>query len=1215
MPNKPGSDRNAKATQVVGYDQYVDDQIRRTSQAVKAADIGQAVLRLIVLLLMALIAVAMAEHWLVPGGLTTTMRYLVFAGFAAAVGIWGWRELWPLFSQAINPVYAAQTIEQASPKLKNSLVNLLLFRTHKEQMPAAVYDALQRQAAERLVGAAGEETVDNRAMIRWGYLLLGLLVVGAAYALLSPKNPFMSAARVLMPWAEIAAPTRVQIRDVQPGTTEAVRGTQVPVSASITGLDVDDQPELVVLPAGRQASEQRVKLTTLGDDGVFQVDWLPGGDGADSAGEDGPMRWRLEAGDARSPIYRLTLRTAPAMVVQQVHYDYPTYTGYVDRTAEGAGDLRAIEGTKVTVTARANTFIDAAHVDFQGDGRPDVRMKPNGKQAEVAWTLALRDDRRTPRHTSYVLRYTSAEGRANQDPASYRIEVLADLRPEVALLAPAEPTRDVRLNETIAIRFEARDPDFGLAQVRIVGESRGDRVVDQLVLDEAYQGRYEGQWRFTPTSHGLRVGDIVEYWVMATDVRHPEPNRTDSLRQRFRIVDARPGEADPGQGMAQRGQGDGATQNEPGKPGEGNLQQAEGDQGQEGAADATQGDGGSNGQNEGSDPSDAGNGSGGGSGRQDSTEQAEGQNGEGQQSGSEGGLTGNESAKSGEQQSESAAGGQSADASDGAGDEQSSGAGNQANNSNGSDQTAPNQSDSNQQGQPGKGQSGKGEPSKGPSRGKDGQSSPSEDAPVSTDGADDATAFDRIRKHLEQQRDSAQERADQQSDGTSANAQQDASKGSSATADQESNGRSTDRGSGDPASQQEGQSTKSNPADPSKTSKPAAGQQPDQNGTSDRQRDQTNSESARKPSDSTSSERGNQVGPEDAAEANEQPREGTGSQGKNQAADQGAGTSGDRGAGESTPEAGDKQSAGDQPGEPGREDGQMGKGSKRRPGQGDQPGGESSAEPSPPQQNGNSQRGGDEPGGQQPSDGQQGNDESADRPAQPSEGQRGKQAGERGSGSASSDELGGQSKGTEGEPLKNSESSDNRSTQESTPRDTDGNSSEAADQPGKQPSGEPSATAGPGNQPPSGDPQQSGRGSGGVQEDQQGGEPGGDEANLEFASQKTDLLLDTLADQLKKKQVDPDLLDRLGWTEADLRHFVTRWQSRKQAAQQRGGQAQQELDEALRSLGWRQRDLGKAASVTKDEQRDNRTGFRGKVPAQFRDRLQRYNAGVSGSGQ
>jgi hypothetical protein len=129
----------------------------------------------------------------------------------------------------------------------------------------------------------------------------------------------------------------------------------------------------------------------------------------------------------------------------------------------------------------------------------------------------------------------------------------------------------------------------------------------------------------------------------------------------------------------------------------------------------------------------------------------------------------------------------------------------------------------------------------------------------------------------------------------------------------------------------------------------------------------------------------------------------------------------------------------------------------------------------------------------------------------------------------------------------------------------------------------------------------------------QGEAPPGDEANLEYARKQTDLVLDKLADQLNSKEVDDELLEDLGWTEEDMRRFVERWKQRKDAASRNdraSESAQRELDEALRSLGLRPGTLQQ--SIQKDDrQRDLREGFRGPVPAKYRDQLQKYNRGIS----
>lgn len=125
--------------------------------------------------------------------------------------------------------------------------------------------------------------------------------------------------------------------------------------------------------------------------------------------------------------------------------------------------------------------------------------------------------------------------------------------------------------------------------------------------------------------------------------------------------------------------------------------------------------------------------------------------------------------------------------------------------------------------------------------------------------------------------------------------------------------------------------------------------------------------------------------------------------------------------------------------------------------------------------------------------------------------------------------------------------------------------------------------------------------------------PDADAANLEYARQQTDLVLESLAEQMKRQKVDKRLLDKLGWTEADMKRFVERWQQLKAAANENSpdaNDAQRELDDALRSLGLRRGELRQSA-VTDDQNRNLRQGYRGPVPLEYQERLRAYNQGVS----
>ncbi len=582
MPKLPASlERSAivkairsenQGAQVVKYDQYVTDHIRRTGRSVQATDIAQALATLAVGWMAFLFTAALAEHWLTARGFSSLVRYFLFGAAALVTARFVQTRLWPLLTGRINPLYTARAIEQSAPSLKNSLINLLTLRGGGRPLPTAVLATLEQQAAEGIVRSPEEAVVDRSRVVRMAGAMVGLMALFALYWLLSVKDPFTTAARIVAPWANIAPPSRVRINDVTPGVVTLVEGQPLDIEARITGLSDDEPAEVVITSADGQHVEDRFTLRY--DQGLERyatsIPTLAGptlAKNGQQAGLTGAARYRIEAGDGRSVSYDLTVLPAPAIVVEEIDFRFPAYTGLLDFTQETSGDLRGIERTRVTIHARSNMPMESAHIDFEGDGSLDLAMQVEGDTASASFDLALRPDRVTPRQTSYVLRIKTPAGLANSKPAKHQIDVYPDYPPEVELTAPEEAELGVRLNQKVLIQGVARDPDFALSDLRLLGECDGQRVVHKRLLTKPVRGKHEASIPFVPSQHGLQVGDVVEYWLEASDNRRPDPQTAVTQRQRFRILspDAR----------------DNPPQNEVADAGEGEPDQQQGENGQE----------------------------------------------------------------------------------------------------------------------------------------------------------------------------------------------------------------------------------------------------------------------------------------------------------------------------------------------------------------------------------------------------------------------------------------------------------------------------------------------------------------------------------------------------------------------------------------------------------------------------------------------------------
>ena len=1100
----------------------VDQHIRRTRRALKLIDLTAGLITLTIGVLAFLLTMAVLEHWVIAGGWSDTARFTLFGILILGVAIYSWRTFLPLLRQSINPVYAAQAIEQSSPSLKNSLLNLLLLRNRKQQMSRQVLQAVEQQAAQRLAQVPIDSAIDRSAIVRLGYLLLAITAICALYRIVSPKNLFSSAGRVLMPWSEIATPSRVQILNVTPGDAKAARGDQLQIAAEVHGLEQDEPVRLLYSTADEQIVGQEIRMKPSAGGMQFSCR-VP--TRSNQGGIQQDFSYWIEAGDARSPRYAVAVFARPTLVVNRLRYDYPAYTGYPSREVENTGDISAVEGTRVTLFAQANKPIKTAHVDFEADGRRDLLMNANVQEATVTFPLGLRDDRRTPRHSSYVLRYKTTEGNLNQHPPKYEIDVQPDYSPEIQLLLPEEAMLEVALNQEVNFEIEARDPDFALSQVILLGKLGEEQVLQEDLLQanrlaRNHTGKFIGKLRKTPQQMGLKAGDVLEYWAAAADNRHPKANLAYSAHRKLRVIGPWQGNENGEKNGENKNNGKGQQQqNENGESGE----QGEGKGQQEGQAGAGE----------------------------------QGNSGEGEQGEGTAGQEGGEQNENNEQQDP----GESASA-DGP-----------------NNNTQPNNSP-NSEGGDSPSDSEKSDPQNkdsDPSAGQGGDQSSDQPSKVSPEGDDDSSAFERMAEHFKEQ---AGEETDEQGDGTGKPKD---------NSDSNSDGKASE---GTPDTDQTGE------AGDSEKDAAREGEQSDNQEGAVQDRDSEDEDAKGDPTSSNPA-------PGEEASKGEQEGEGEQQQGEQSPDEKMSPEQGEAGEGE---KSGEEQGTPDPGGakqpqqKEGGEKGEQADGTKQA-----QPEDASEAASKANDQTESDSKGPE--GGDRSGEGEKGAGQQADTEGKGGAGKN--QAADDGAGKAS--EKGDGETGQKPGDQKQAEGKTGESS-----GDQKGNGSKQAQKPGETASGEANQKPTPGEsasadaQPqPAGDPS---NGTGGNSTPPPPGETQpGDDANLDYARKQTDLILDRLDDQLKKQEVDKNLLEKLGWTQDELRRFVDRWKNLKsQTHKSDSPDANQQLNDALRSLGLqRNRRTGYQSKISQDKLRDLRDAYRGRVPLEYQEQVNRYIKGTA----
>ncbi len=325
----------------------------------------------------------------------------------------------------------------------------------------------------------------------------------------------------------------------------------------VTGLREGEEAILVVSTADGQVVDDRIAMTRTDDADHYRCE-LPQGSG----GFQQDTLYRITAGDATTPQYKLDVQIAPTISVDSIDYHFPAYTKLGDRTIKGLGDIKGLEGTQVTIHTTANMEIHEPRIDLDCRGLQTLSMTASGTRASGQFTLSLDRDsegRIKPRYEQYQILFTDANGRSVHRPVRYRIAVDPDLPPEITIVEPSQEELQVPEDGKLPIRVRALD-DYALRNVTLHAQRVGllGREGDDLnlrrpvLLDrpkpEEFTGTFENKtpYLFQPAELKLKAGNVLRLWTTAEDNKEPSPNRSKTALRTIHVVaSGQVGQPDP----------------------------------------------------------------------------------------------------------------------------------------------------------------------------------------------------------------------------------------------------------------------------------------------------------------------------------------------------------------------------------------------------------------------------------------------------------------------------------------------------------------------------------------------------------------------------------------------------------------------------------------------------------------------------------------------
>lgn len=438
------------------------------------------------LLLIALSALGFAQLGFTPGTIT---------GLRIAVGLIGMAVLaWAVVLPAMRRVSdekVALYIEEREPALQSVLISAIENRGAAQH---GIAKALVERAARECRSIDFGQRIEQKRLKRTSWALTAAVLAAIAIVGAGP-SPLRTSARALllpMPAAEAAG---IMSISASPGNDTIARGADIVITAELHGFKASEA--FVVVREKTGESKRWAMSAAQRGDGFEAVLF-------DVAEE---TEYYIEAGEVRTPSYRIAVADAPFVGSLALEYAYPAYTGMANKRVEDGGDIVAPKGTIVRVIATPSA--PATDGRLQLDDARSIRMRPNPAGGLVASMRVLIDN-------LYHIELPGLDGRMTNASAQYAITALADRPPTVHV---EKPGRDIKVSavDEVFVSATAED-DYGVTRLDLVySVNGGPQQTRALAAPAARTAQVAGAHTFFLEELSLEPGDFVSYFVRATD--------------------------------------------------------------------------------------------------------------------------------------------------------------------------------------------------------------------------------------------------------------------------------------------------------------------------------------------------------------------------------------------------------------------------------------------------------------------------------------------------------------------------------------------------------------------------------------------------------------------------------------------------------------------------------------------------------------------------
>jgi hypothetical protein len=397
----------------------------------------------------------------------------------------------------------ARRIEATHPEVgeTNALINAVQFDKELAGQPH-LRQAVLQEIKDPFPGIDWGRVFCRKHLLRAGLALGAGAALIAGWGIVSPQHFANSAARIFAPAAQIDPLTRTKFASLTPGQDQRlVHGSALKVAATLRGI----VPAAAWLHFKEQGADwQKVPMPHGAGDAetAFEFSWPKVLQ---------PMTYFIEAGDARSAEFEVSLRPRTVLRKCEAEIAAPEYTKLpANRLQDVKGLNGVLAGSSVKVTAVFSAPLKELRAkDERGAALTTTQVAPETWSVETGQIKG---------NKTLVLEFTDEEAFADQ--ASFPVATVPDDPPVIAITAPEEGKVLVADHQgTLALAFRASDR-YGLATLAVY---RGTDAAQDAMLVEAFDAKLAGATEFTgvlqaPLAKFVKEDeDRATFYVIATD--------------------------------------------------------------------------------------------------------------------------------------------------------------------------------------------------------------------------------------------------------------------------------------------------------------------------------------------------------------------------------------------------------------------------------------------------------------------------------------------------------------------------------------------------------------------------------------------------------------------------------------------------------------------------------------------------------------------------